>query len=277
MSRSYYMRWLVALTFVSVVSAWLVTGQVLSPMKDRGTWGDMYGGLNALFSGLAFVGVIYAILLQSEELKLQRRELAETRAELKGQRQASEEQNKSIGQQTFENTLFQFIEVLENAKKSLNRRSDDGNITSEGLDTLREIYSGMGASFRESIRRTSNSPEFRVNGKEPEPNLDLVFRSFYDDYGHEFNHYLRIIVSIFSLIDKSPTNSDRYADIVISQLSDYEVCLIFYMSLFERYERLKLYVDKYGIVVSVRPELLIKDEHLSLHAAAAFSPIAKVH
>ncbi len=42
---------------------------------DRGLFGDMFGGINSLFSGLAFVGVICAILMQRIELKLQREEL----------------------------------------------------------------------------------------------------------------------------------------------------------------------------------------------------------
>jgi hypothetical protein len=49
---------------------------------DRGTFGDMFGSVNSLFSGLAFAGVIYAILLQSKELELQREELKLTREEL---------------------------------------------------------------------------------------------------------------------------------------------------------------------------------------------------
>ena len=36
----------------------------------RGQFGDSFGGINALFSGLAFLGVICAILLQQKELAL---------------------------------------------------------------------------------------------------------------------------------------------------------------------------------------------------------------
>ena len=41
----------------------------------RGQFGDVFGALNAFFSGLAFAGVIYAIMLQREELALQREEM----------------------------------------------------------------------------------------------------------------------------------------------------------------------------------------------------------
>lgn len=40
-----------------------------------GAFGDSFGYVNSLFSGLAFAGVIYAILLQRKELELQREEL----------------------------------------------------------------------------------------------------------------------------------------------------------------------------------------------------------
>jgi hypothetical protein len=78
-----------------------ITLQVLDP-SDRGTFADMFGSVNALFSGLAFAGVIYAILLQREELGLQREELIKTRAEF-------EQQNKTLGKQRFENTFFSLM------------------------------------------------------------------------------------------------------------------------------------------------------------------------
>ncbi|MBO6793541.1 MAG: hypothetical protein JJ895_06505 [Balneolaceae bacterium] len=54
---------------------------VFDNWTDRGTFGDMFGAINTLFSGLAFAGVIYAIILQSRELELQRREMRASRSE----------------------------------------------------------------------------------------------------------------------------------------------------------------------------------------------------
>ena len=42
----------------------------------------MFGGINALFTGLALAGAIYTILLQRHELELQREELRLTRKQL---------------------------------------------------------------------------------------------------------------------------------------------------------------------------------------------------
>lgn len=80
-------------------SVWLIFGGVIaacllypvlihaifpqSSAENSGQFGDSFGALNTLFSGLAFAGVIYAILLQKDELSLQREELRLTREELK--------------------------------------------------------------------------------------------------------------------------------------------------------------------------------------------------
>ena len=52
-------------------------------LQKVGTYGDSFGYVNSLFSGLAFGGVIFAIVLQTMELSLQRKELEDTREELK--------------------------------------------------------------------------------------------------------------------------------------------------------------------------------------------------
>lgn len=55
-----------------------------------GTYGDFFGGFNALVSLLAFGGLIYTIHLQHKDLELQREELKLTREELKRQAEAQE-------------------------------------------------------------------------------------------------------------------------------------------------------------------------------------------
>jgi hypothetical protein len=54
----------------------------LPDWEKRGQFGDVFGAVNALFSGLAFSGLILAILLQRDDLDLQRQELTLTRQEL---------------------------------------------------------------------------------------------------------------------------------------------------------------------------------------------------
>jgi len=54
--------------------------------QRRGMLGDSFGVLSALFNGLAFAGLIIAIIIQSRELKLQRQQLMLQGRELVAQR-----------------------------------------------------------------------------------------------------------------------------------------------------------------------------------------------
>ncbi len=53
-----------------------------STLEGRGQFGDWFGAVNALFSGLALAGVIVALVMQRKELGYQRKELSLTRAEM---------------------------------------------------------------------------------------------------------------------------------------------------------------------------------------------------
>ena len=70
--------------FVTII--WLALAVVtiffLPKWDERAQLGEMFGSVNALFSGLAFAVLIYAMWLQRTELALQRQELELTRQEL---------------------------------------------------------------------------------------------------------------------------------------------------------------------------------------------------
>jgi hypothetical protein len=68
-----------------IVGVWLATWFLPyafnGSLEKAGQSGDLFGSLNALFSGLAFAGLIIALRMQREELALQRQELRHTREE----------------------------------------------------------------------------------------------------------------------------------------------------------------------------------------------------
>lgn len=82
-----------AIILIQVVIA-LGVYWLLPDWQTRGQFGDVFGAANAVFSGLAFAGLIYAILLQREDLSLQRKELELTRQEL--QRSAAAQEQSEI-------------------------------------------------------------------------------------------------------------------------------------------------------------------------------------
>jgi hypothetical protein len=76
---------------IAVVAIWSVVpliGFLLLPAwPERGQFGDIFGSVNALFSGLAFAGLFWALEMQREQLELQRNELILQREELRLQRE----------------------------------------------------------------------------------------------------------------------------------------------------------------------------------------------
>ena len=99
--------------------------------EQRGQFGDLFGSVNSLFSGLAFAGLIYTIFLQHrelalqrEELKLQREEMAKSREELAEQAEIQRAQFYSsiaqlraiAGQYRVEATKILSLQKVEHAR-----------------------------------------------------------------------------------------------------------------------------------------------------------------
>ena len=80
--RSNLIWWVISVIFILQAVSGLVIFRSFVTWSDRANFGDMFGFTSSLFSGLALAGIIYAILLQRAELRLQRKELQMTRLEL---------------------------------------------------------------------------------------------------------------------------------------------------------------------------------------------------
>lgn len=99
---------------------WLLTIRVLGSPREPGAFGDMFGSINALFSGLALAGVVLTLLLQHRELALQRQELALTRDQLSRTAEAQEASEAALARQASANEraaeIAGLVAVVENYK-----------------------------------------------------------------------------------------------------------------------------------------------------------------
>ena len=78
--------WLLGVGLTVIVTWAGVTYAVsaaLPEWSERAALGDMFGAVNALFSGLAFAGILFTLHFQRQELSVQREELSAQREELK--------------------------------------------------------------------------------------------------------------------------------------------------------------------------------------------------
>jgi len=101
----------ILLFLLAIATLWLLGGgtiyYLIPDWPARGQFGDMFGAVNALFSGGALIGVIIAVILQREELRLQRKELELTRQEMARSALAQEHSARSLLQQTnIQTSLF---------------------------------------------------------------------------------------------------------------------------------------------------------------------------
>jgi hypothetical protein len=65
----------------------------LESANNAGTYGDSFGSVNALFTGLAFAGLVFSILLQQRQIQLQREDFLSQLEEMEDSRKTVERQN----------------------------------------------------------------------------------------------------------------------------------------------------------------------------------------
>lgn len=107
--REYIYKHLPFFVFGTVIFLWAASWAYIRfrgyPAEQAGQFGDKFGFINSLFSGLAFGGVVVSLFLQREDLALQRQELKETREEFK--------------QQNFESTFFNLLKNQQEISKRI--------------------------------------------------------------------------------------------------------------------------------------------------------------
>jgi len=138
-------RKILFLTFLAVVLPIIIYAGALifltHPISEfsidkAGVFGDSFGILTSLFSGLAFGGIIITTYLQSkelqhqrEELRLQREEISRNREEMARSANAQEKSEESFSMQVRMMGLSALVDVIKlknTPGSSINRKMIDG-------------------------------------------------------------------------------------------------------------------------------------------------------
>ena len=284
--------WII-IAIVGVIAMWGLSwwgiNKFIDEPTNQGTFGDMFGAVNALFSGLAFAGLIVTLIYQKEELKLQREELRETRNELNAQKLEFQEQNKTMKRQRFENTFFNMLslqqEIIANLSyeyyASPNIRPH--NIPEEifykgapkgqlhGRETFEGIYKHAIIEYNGARHADGIIKILKQNGYIAYPVISVTTR---------FDHYFRHLYHIYKFVDTSDLIEDSerydYACIIRSQLSDYELVMMFYNCLTANgRDKFKPLIEKYAVFNNLRLELLAKVNDKEEYAQGAYNRFAK--
>lgn len=228
-----------------------------SSAELRGLFGDQFGAINALFSGLAFAGIIFSIFLQNQELKQTKQSLVE--------------QSRASNRQRFDSTFFKLLELHGEITRNL-----QGNKGREAFQILNErvvcadddfgAFCGYRKLDRNQIMDIKNgkaiSAEVKLLLKEDDisniesrlehgissceifldSTLDMhetKIRSAYikvaAEYIDDFSHYFRNLYHLLRFINDTDLIEDEekssYAKTVRSQLSEQELVALLYNSI----------------------------------------------
>ena len=203
-------------------------------ISARGQFGDSFGVVNALFSGLAFAGVICAIIFQQKELALQRQELALQREELANTRGEMKEQKLAIQKESFERSFFQFLEILEakyNSTEYIGRVEVD--VRKETVQTAYERLKERGFDVVSSV-------PFKIDGKTylriKKKGTDAFHSAcFEEDWLNTFFYmdpYFSLLFKVLKFIDqadfsKNFEEKNFYTDILRDQMTNNELVVLF--------------------------------------------------
>lgn len=257
--------WPLAILLGAVACIWLLSGWFLYPLNERGTFGDMFGAVNALFSGLAFASLIYTIVLQKRELQLQRQELVLTRAELEGQKLQLSAQNEVLKIQNFESTFFQLLKLLNDIISSIDLSDNNGNVT-KGRDCLTAFYRRFRNFYLREKGENKNQDELLL--------IQHAYAGFYEAHQTELGHYFRTLYNIIKFVRNSNIQDKSfYTNLVRAQLSSQELLLLFYNALSDMgIEKFKPLIEEFALLKTVPQNLLLdKERHPALYSRGAYA------
>ena len=222
---------------------WLFDGIDFPDASRFGISGDMYGALNALFAGFAFICFIYALYQQRLELQLQRRELSLQRRELKAQcreqeRQANEfeAQNNLMKFQQFESFFYNYFNHLRFIREDVKRI----NLTGKKL-----IYFCLNKLSNIYYQVDYRIDEFKVNKTLNLSSLEVSLQGEIRNFKYHIIAILPWVNTVYNFFKMILNNKDidislktKYITIVIDSFSDYELMMIHSCGLFLKYDDL---------------------------------------
>lgn len=227
-----YIIWACFFVVAIMAIANIIISYSFPKMDERGQFGDMFGVLNALFSGLAFAGLIITIRQQHIDLGYQWQTIKQTYDEMERQTKEFEIQNRTLKRQQFDNTFFELLRMLQSIVEGLELNveySQNGAIYSQnvkGKFVFQELYVQRDNKMLQGSSHISDSFVKEIEMSNPD---EVLSRNEYKF----LYHYFRFVYRILKFVDETPllkTTEDRYGYVSFlrSTFSNYEMAILFY-------------------------------------------------
>jgi hypothetical protein len=202
-------------------------------IAQAGLFGDMFGAINAFFTGLAFFGVAITIYLQMKE---------------------NERSKQAFQLSQFESTFFNLVSILHQviASSKKLKKVDGETISIEGSHYFHYAFSQFIEQYSKDVLLKKNDLFGRYLGEEIakgtdhdlalknyQPDLNKIkpwlieaYETFYESHEENLGHYYRFVYNIIKHIkDMFPNDrsiQDKYIGLLQAQMSNDELGLLFY-------------------------------------------------
>lgn len=208
-------------------------GLMTSPSNEIG---DTFAGIAGV---LAFLWIIVTVWLQSQELAAQREELKEQREEF-------EKMNSIMDSEKFEAMVFEFIKTHNEIVSSIEIEAMEAPPTLSEVLLHRVTYRGRGC-FPYLYKKLSSEYQERKKKHGDRVALYYAYKKLWNEYGHLLGHYYRFLFNAFRTISESTLAEPHHSRLMRSQISDYELLLLFYNCISPRGEKFTKYAREFSL------------------------------
>lgn len=237
----------VALVLINVLIACLMKIKV----ENGSDFGGIFGLSSAIFTGLAFAGLLYAISLQREEVRAAQDSLKTAREELRLSRENQEKlndqlelQNDESHKKSIEDTFFNLVSVIGSIKREivlLEYRDYDWG----GYNRVIEQKNGNDALLTIAQEIVGEMTIAKRCGE----SLSNTYDKYYEFRRNAIGHYFRMIFYTLKLIDKEEKIDRKfYANVLRASLSDAEVCILAFNGIGKYGKEIKPLLEKYAML-----------------------------
>ncbi|MEZ5934180.1 MAG: putative phage abortive infection protein [Alphaproteobacteria bacterium] len=245
------------IAFIATVSMAYIGSKNIDLFKDLGPWGDFFAGsLNPLLTFLTFIGVLITLILQRMELSL-------TRDEIERSADALEEQSQTLKSQVFESTFFEMLSLHNSIVNSIDLFNKETQQTTSGRDCFRVFYRRLTKFYRDN--KEKGYPKHNI-----EDILRLSYSQFWKENQLDLGHYFRFLYNFMMMIDNSRYSQSYHMNLLISQLSDQELLILYYNIASNNMECFGKYVEKYAVFSNMPTVRLLDDQHARMLNSSVF-------
>ncbi|MFT7109909.1 MAG: hypothetical protein ACI843_001576 [Psychrobacter glaciei] len=237
-----------------------IAPMVYSFIGDRGTFGDMFGAVNALFSGLAFAGLICTLLIQKDELSEQRKELALTTSVMEKQSIIMDAQLLEVERQGVRNTINT---LTENLRMSVDNIVISGRKTTHSYAAFSYFIESILINIQleghgsNEVKGKLVSSDYRtlldLNKKyadEGQCDLEELYKNLGEGFlkhVYDFTSYINTLRLLLQFILRSGDDDDYLSRLAASSLTSNELLFIFYLGLWD--DGIKQLIEDTGLLV----------------------------